>query len=130
MTARRGAAREPFFLGHPGSRALLGLLADKWTIPTIHALGRGTRRTGELRRELDGVSQKMLTQTLRALEAHGLVARTVYPVVPPRVEYRLTPLGQSLNAPLAELCRWTERHGAALESPPPIARRAERVTAG
>jgi len=130
MTPRRGAAREPFFLGHPGSRALLGLLADKWTIPTIHALGRGTRRTGQLRRELDGVSQKMLTQTLRALEAHGLVDRTVYPVVPPRVEYRLTPLGESLNAPLAELCRWTARHGAELESPPPIARRAERVGVG
>lgn len=117
MTPRRSDADEIFFIGHPGSRALLGLLADKWTIPVIHALGRGTRRTGELRRELTGVSQKMLTQTLRALEAHGLVARTVYPVVPPKVEYHLTPLGDSLNGPLAELCRWVGRHGASLTSP-------------
>jgi DNA-binding HxlR family transcriptional regulator len=57
----------------------------------------------------------MLTQTLRALEAHGLVERKVFPVVPPRVEYRLTPLGASLNEPLAGICAWVERHGPALE---------------
>jgi DNA-binding HxlR family transcriptional regulator len=62
-----------------------------------------------------GVSQKMLTQTLRTLEAHGLVDRKVYAVVPPRVEYRLTEMGESINEPLAALCAWVERHGAALE---------------
>lgn len=106
---------DALFIKWPGSRVVLSLLADKWTIPVLHALGRGTRRTGELRRELHGVSQKMLTQTLRALEAHAMIAREVFPVVPPRVEYRLTPLGESLNEPLAELCDWVERHGAELE---------------
>ena len=106
---------DALFIKWPGSRVVLSLLADKWTIPVLHALGRGTKRTGELRRELHGVSQKMLTQTLRALEAHAMIAREVFPVVPPRVEYRLTPLGESLNEPLAELCDWVERHGAELE---------------
>lgn len=113
---------EEFFLRWPGSTLVLSLLADKWTIPVLHALGRGSRRTGELRRELAGVSQKMLTQTLRALEAHGMISRTVHPVVPPRVEYALTPLGVSLNEPLAALCDWVETHGRALERT--VARRA------
>ena len=78
---------------------IVALLADKWTIPVIHALARGTKRTGELRTLLTGVSQKMLTQTLRALEAHGLVSREVFAVVPPRVEYRLTAFGESLSEP-------------------------------
>ena len=99
-----------------GSALLLGLLADKWTIPVIHSLARDTRRFGELHREIGGVSQKMLTQCLRRLESHGLVERTVYAEVPPRVDYRLTPLGQSLNAPLATLCDWVERHGRSLEA--------------
>jgi DNA-binding HxlR family transcriptional regulator len=98
-----------------GSQQLLALLADKWTIPVIHALARGTRRFGELQRAIGGVSQKMLTQCLRRLERHGLIARTVFPVVPPKVEYALTPLGESLNEPLAGLCRWVEKHGMKLE---------------
>jgi DNA-binding HxlR family transcriptional regulator len=103
------------FVRWPGSRTVLTLLADKWTIPVIHALAQGTKRTGQLRRELSGVSQKMLTQTLRALERHGFIAREVHPVVPPRVEYRLTPLGRSLNGPLAQLCAWVAEHGAELK---------------
>lgn len=99
-----------------GGALLLGLLADKWTIPVVHALARGTRRFGELHREIGGVSQKMLTQCLRRLERHGLVERTVYAEVPPRVDYRLTALGESLNAPLAGLCQWVERHGRSLEA--------------
>ena len=98
-----------------GSHLLLALLADKWTIPVVHALARGTRRFGELRQEVGGVSQKMLTQCLRRLEAHGLVRRTVYPVVPPKVEYSLTPLGMSLDEPLAGICQWINRHGRQLE---------------
>jgi len=111
----RGVGDDDVFLQYPGSRVVIALLADKWTIPAIHALARGTRRTGELRRELAGVSQKMLTQTLRALEVHGLVERKVYPVVPPRVEYSLTALGESINEPLAQLCAWMKGHGQALE---------------
>ena len=103
------------FLKFPGSALVILLLADKWTIPVIHSLARGTKRTGVLRRELAGVSQKMLTQTLRRLEKHGLIERTVFPVVPPRVEYRLTALGESINEPLARLCEWTKQHGTALE---------------
>ena len=79
------------------------------------SLARGMKRTGVLRKDLAGVSQKMLTQTLRRLEKHGLIERTVFPVVPPRVEYRLTALGESINEPLAHLCEWTKRYGAALQ---------------
>ena len=95
----------------PGGSVVVHLLADKWTIPALRCLARGTKRTGELKKELSGVSQKMLTQTLRNLVEYGLVARTVYPVVPPRVEYNLTELGVSMNVPLTQMCQWTERHG-------------------
>ena len=98
-----------------GGSIVVNLLADKWTIPLMRALGRGTKRTGELKKELSGVSQKMLTQTLRNLVEHGLVARRVYPVVPPRVEYKLTELGESMNVPLSEMCRWSERHADELK---------------
>ena len=101
-----------------GGSIVVGLLADKWTIPILRSLARGTKRTGELKKELSGVSQKMLTQTLRNLVEHGLVARTVYPVVPPRVEYSLTALGESMNEPLTQMCRWTERHEDALRRAP------------
>ena len=113
------------FLHYPGSTLVVGLLADKWTIPVIHALARGTKRTGQLKTEIVGVSQKMLTQTLRALEEHGLVERKVYPVVPPHVEYTLTAMGESINEPLAGICEWVERHGAGLEST--LARRRRRA---
>ncbi len=73
-------------------------------------LAGGTKRHNELRRAIDGVSQKMLTQTLRSLENDGLVARKVYPVVPPMVEYSLTPLGKSLTEPLEAICLWAEKH--------------------
>jgi DNA-binding HxlR family transcriptional regulator len=112
------------FLAYPGSAVVVMLLANKWTIPAIHELARGSKRTGELKRALVGVSQKMLTQTLRTLEGHGLVERTVHAGVPPRVDYRLTDLGHSLNEPLGVLCRWTKRHGRALERS--IARRLSK----
>jgi DNA-binding HxlR family transcriptional regulator len=110
-----GAATNPF-LHIAGASLVVALLADKWTIPLIHALARGTRRTSELKRLLSGVSQKMLTQTLRTIEDHGLIERRIYAEVPPRVEYSLTPLGRSLNEPLTMICEWTEQHGSALES--------------
>jgi DNA-binding HxlR family transcriptional regulator len=115
MTPKRRPPGDDILLRYPGSRLVIALLADKWTIPVIHALASGTKRTGELRKMLTGVSQKMLTQTLRALEDHGLVERRVYPVVPPHVEYSLTATGHSINQPLAQLCEWMETHGRALE---------------
>jgi DNA-binding HxlR family transcriptional regulator len=117
------------FLHVAGAALVIALLADKWTIPLIHALARGTKRTSELKRAL-GVSQKMLTQTLRTLEDHGLVARQVHAEVPPRVEYSLTPLGRSLNEPLTVICEWTEAHGAELERARSNRRRPRGITAG
>ena len=73
-------------------------------------LAHGTKRYVELQREIGGISQKMLTQTLRSLERDGLVRRTVHPVVPPKVEYALTKLGRTLIEPLQGLCRWSEKH--------------------
>lgn len=112
------------FLHITGASLVVSLLADKWTIPLIHALARGTRRTHELKRGLHGVSQKMLTQTLRTLEEHGLVVRQVYAEVPPRVEYSLSALGRSLNEPLSIICAWTETHGAELQRAHDRVRRA------
>jgi DNA-binding HxlR family transcriptional regulator len=113
-TSRRPTKGEDVFLHYPGSAIVVALLADKWTIPVIHALGRGTKRTGELKKMLPGVSQKMLTQTLRRLEEHGLLERTLYAEVPPRVEYALTAMGTSINEPLTAMCEWVAQHGAAL----------------
>jgi DNA-binding HxlR family transcriptional regulator len=92
------------------SRLVLDRIADKWTALIIQILARGTMRYAALQREIGGISQKMLTQTLRSLERDGLVQRTVYPVVPPRVEYALTRLGRTLIEPLHALCRWSEKH--------------------
>jgi DNA-binding HxlR family transcriptional regulator len=93
------------------SRAVLNLIANKWTCLVVGALRNGTvMRFGELRRRLDGITQKMLTQTLRDLERDGLVRRTVYPSVPPRVEYRLTDLGHSVSGLLDAVRSWSETH--------------------
>ena len=110
------------------SRRVLDLVADKWTALVIHCLSQGTRRSNELMRTIEGISQKALTQTLRRLEGDGLVTRKVFPVVPPRVDYALTPLGRSLIKPLCALCRWAEQHGAelnAIDAPRPAAARKQ-----
>ncbi len=99
-----------------GSRSVLTLLAEKWTTMVLFALAGGTKRHGELRREISGISQKMLTQTLRRLERDGLVARTLYPQVPPRVEYSLTPLGQTLGALVCAICDWAAVHYGEIEA--------------
>ncbi len=91
------------------SRQVLALIADRWSMLVIYALTR-VRRHGELKRMIGGISQKMLTQTLRALERDGLVQRSVHNVVPPRVDYALTPLGQTLLEPLSAICQWAQRH--------------------
>lgn len=91
-------------------RQILDRVADKWSLLVIALLDQRTLRFSELRRKIDGVSQRMLTRTLRQLERDGLVARTVYPTVPPRVDYELTPLGGSLHATIKALVTWTEEH--------------------
>jgi DNA-binding HxlR family transcriptional regulator len=92
------------------SRQVLGRIADKWTALVIYALADGKHRYSALKRRIGGVSQKMLTQTLRDLERDGLVERTVHPVVPPMVEYELTALGRTLTRPLGAICEWAEKH--------------------
>ncbi len=89
-------------------RQILDRIADKWSLLAIALLEGRTLRFTELQREIDGISQRMLTVTLRQLERDGLVTRTVYPVVPPRVEYALTPLGASLHSTVQALVTWTE----------------------
>lgn len=91
-------------------RQILDRIADKWSLLVIALLDNRRLRFTELRREIDGISQRMLTVTLRSLERDGLVERTVYPVVPPRVEYELTPLGGTLHATIQSLVTWTETH--------------------
>ena len=91
-------------------RQILDRIGDKWSLLAIALLEGRTLRFSELQREIDGISQRMLTVTLRHLERDGLVKRTVYPVVPPRVEYELTPLGSTLHATIQALVAWTERH--------------------
>jgi DNA-binding HxlR family transcriptional regulator len=91
-------------------RQILDRVADKWSLLVISLLEERTLRFSELQRRIDGVSQRMLTVTLRQLERDGLVSRTVYPVVPPRVEYELTPLGATLHATIKSLVEWTEAH--------------------
>jgi DNA-binding HxlR family transcriptional regulator len=91
-------------------RQILDRIADKWSLLVIAILDRGTLRFTELRRGIDGISQRMLTTTLRQLERDGLVRRTVHPVVPPRVDYELTPLGVTLHETIQSLVTWTEAH--------------------
>ena len=91
-------------------RDLLDRLADKWSLLVVELLGSSTLRFTDLRREIDGISQRMLTLTLRQLERDGLVSRTVYAVVPPRVEYALTPLGATLLETIQPLVAWARAH--------------------
>lgn len=95
---------------------MLQRMGDKWTIMTITMLVQQPRRFNELKRLIGGISQQMLTRTLRALEGDGLVSRKVYPSVPPQVEYSLTPLGQSLAQPLMALSAWVLDNMGAIQS--------------
>jgi DNA-binding HxlR family transcriptional regulator len=94
---------------------VLDLIANKWTVLVIYALSRGTVRNGELRKAIIGISQKMLTQTLRRLEIDGIVSRLAYPTVPPRVEYSLTPLGHTLVSAIVAICDWGRQHFEEIE---------------
>ena len=90
----------------PAVREVLSRVGDKWSVQIIALLGDGTMRFSELRRQIEGISQRMLTLTLRNLERDGLLTRTVYPEVPPRVEYELTKLGATLLEPIQGLAEW------------------------
>jgi len=91
------------------SRDVLDLIGDRWSLLILLVIGQGIHRNGELKRRVGGISQKMLTQTLRALEANGLVERRDFQTVPPHVEYHPTPLGASLGEALHPLFGWIER---------------------
>lgn len=90
------------------TRLVLNRIADKWTVLVVILLQDGTKRFSHLQREIDGISQKMLTQTLRGLERDGLVTRKVHATVPPKVEYSLTPLGHTLKDMLYAVKTWSE----------------------
>jgi|SRR5579875_7560 DNA-binding HxlR family transcriptional regulator len=92
------------------TRAVLDLIADKWSVLIIQTLSHGTLRFGQIRRSVDGISQKVLTSTLRGLERDGIVRRRVYASVPPRVEYSLTDLGRSLIGLVSGICSWAENN--------------------
>jgi DNA-binding HxlR family transcriptional regulator len=92
-------------------RELLDRIGDKWSVLVIGLLGERGHRFNELKHAIEGISQRMLTLTLRQLEHDGLVSRTVHPTVPPRVDYALTPLGTSVLEPIAALIAWARDHG-------------------
>jgi DNA-binding HxlR family transcriptional regulator len=94
----------------------LNTLADKWTLAVAGLLLNGPQRFSTLLRTIPGISQKMLTQTLRELERNGIVERTVYPQIPPRVEYAVTPLGETMCDPIKAFERWINAHRAELEA--------------
>jgi DNA-binding HxlR family transcriptional regulator len=133
MTARRRQEGTPMIPGNlhvpEDCRAVsevLDRVGDKWTVLVVVELGHGTKRFNEIRRALGSISQRMLTLTLRALERDGLVVRTVYPTIPPRVEYELTKLGRSLLEPVSGLGLWARRNRPVIEE----ARRRFDATAG
>ena len=100
----------------PAVREVLSRVGDKWSVLIVVVLGEGRRRFSELRRSIDGISQRMLTLTLKDLERDGLVTRTVHPTIPPRVEYDLTPLGRTLLDPIAALATWAAENKTAIHA--------------
>ena len=113
------AARDPAETGEPGpagepsscrAREVLQRVGDKWSVYVIDLLGRRTMRFSELHRGVNGITARMLTVTLRGLERDGIVTRTIHPVIPPRVEYALTPMGHTLLDTIGELVTWADSH--------------------
>lgn len=100
----------------PKISQVLARIGEKWSVLIIIMLAERPRRFSDLKRSIGGISQRMLTLCLRGLERDGLVKRTVFPVVPPRVEYELTPLGQSLREPVTQLAVWAKSHLAELDA--------------
>ena len=95
---------------------LLSRIGDKWSVLVVMLLGNGPKRFNEMRRLIGGISQRMLTLTLRGLERDGFVSRTVFPTIPPRVEYDLTDLGRSLREPISHLGEWAFAHRPAVDA--------------
>ncbi len=98
------------------AREVLQRVGDKWSVYVIDLLGQGTRRFTELHRAIDGITARMLTVTLRGLERDGIVTRTIHPVIPPRVEYALTPMGRTLLDTIGRLVTWTDSHLPEIEA--------------
>jgi len=110
-TARKRPAELEYTPANCTAREILARIGDKWSVYVMHVLGDGgTLRFNEVREQVDGISQRMLTVTLRHLERDGLVARRVFPEVPPRVEYSLTPLGATLRQLVRGLVAWSDAH--------------------
>jgi DNA-binding HxlR family transcriptional regulator len=99
-----------------GVASILARVGDKWSVFVIMMLGEGPKRFNELRRMINGISQRMLTLTLRGLERDGLVTRTIYPTIPPRVDYELTDLGHGLAHPVQALGTWAKEHQSQIET--------------
>jgi DNA-binding HxlR family transcriptional regulator len=98
------------------AREVLQRVGDKWSVLAIDLLGQGTMRFTELHRAIDGITARMLTVTLRGLERDGIVTRTIHPVIPPRVEYALTPMGRTLLDTIGQLVSWTDSHLPEIEA--------------
>ena len=99
----------------PAVREVLHRVGDKWSVQIVALLGDGPMRFSELRRAIEGISQRMLTLTLRGLERDGLVTRTVFPEIPPRVDYELTRLGKTLLEPISALAEWAEEYRTSIQ---------------
>ncbi|MCM3294023.1 helix-turn-helix transcriptional regulator [Paenibacillus sp. MER 180] len=116
MTSSPTTKHPDISLAGCGYSRVLEIISNKWTSLVIYALENGSIRYGEMGRRIEGISKKMLTQTVRKLERDGLVQRHITPTVPPAVEYSLTPLGESLLQPMKELRQWARAHYANVEA--------------
>ena len=99
-----------------GVASILARVGDKWSVFVIMLLGNGPRRFNEIKRTVGGISQRMLTLTLRGLERDGLVTRTVFPTIPPRVDYELTRVGRTLLEPVMALAAWAEKNRGQIQA--------------
>ena len=99
----------------PAVREVLNRVGDKWSVQIVSLLGDGPMRFSDLRRSIEGISQRMLTLTLRGLERDGIITRTVFPEIPPRVEYELTRLGKTLLEPIQGLAEWAEKNRTSIQ---------------
>lgn len=113
MSPRNNKAHRP--QACPAVREVLNRVGDKWSVQIVALLGDGPMRFSELRRSIEGISQRMLTLTLRGLERDGLVTRTVFPEIPPRVDYELTRLGKTLLEPISALAEWAEQYRTSIQ---------------
>lgn len=116
MTSSPTTKQPDISLAGCGYRRVLEIISNKWTSLVMYALEDGSIRYGEMGRRIEGISKKMLTQTVRKLERDGLVQRHIIPTMPPTVEYSLTPLGESLLQPMKELRQWARAHYASVEA--------------